>query len=74
METNIQNPVKDAPSQTQRLPDVDCDANGRPKGITLNEWIDKLDRKLAEHYGYDVLLANKSRRRQGRLPLVLQTN
>ena len=51
--------------------DVDCgcipieyDANGLPIGITVEEWFDKLDRKLIDHYGEEFReLANARRSR-----------
>ena len=30
---------------------IPLDHNGRPVGISLQEWIDELDTKLIEHYG-----------------------
>jgi hypothetical protein len=35
----------------EQVPGIALDSNGKPAGITLDEWIDKLDRKLAAHYG-----------------------
>ena len=32
-------------------PKIPLDRNGRPIGISLQEWIDELGEKLIEHYG-----------------------
>jgi len=52
------------------LPDVEYDVNGQPVGITVEEWIDKLGKKLITHYGEDFrLLLNQARAERGLLPL-----
>ena len=41
---------------------VEFDENGRPLWYTVDEWIDKLDREFADHYGEEYrVLANKRR-------------
>ena len=32
---------------------VEYDMNGEPAGVTVEEWMDSLDRRLIEHYGED---------------------
>ena len=55
---------------TARLPGVAYDENGEPAGITLDEWIDRLDRKLVDHYGHDFRqLLNAARVARGQQPL-----
>jgi hypothetical protein len=47
------------------------DSNGKPAGITLDEWIDRLDRKLAAHYGDGFRdLLNEARADRGMSPLM----
>jgi hypothetical protein len=49
---------------------ITLDSNGKPAGITLDEWIDKLDRKLAAHYGDGIRdLLNEARANRGMQPL-----
>jgi hypothetical protein len=55
---------------TARIPGVEYDVNGKPVGISLNEWMDKLDRKLVAHYGEDFRkMLNQARIERGMLPL-----
>jgi hypothetical protein len=63
METDLQyQTINDTPL----LPGVEYDANGKPVGSTLEEWIDKLDRKLVAHYGEDFrIMLNESRIERG---------
>ena len=43
---------------------VKYDANGRPVGITVEEWFDKLDKQLVDHFGEEYRqLTNASRKR-----------
>ena len=50
--------------------EIEYDLNGRPVGITLDEWMERLDRKLISHYGDDFrLLLNEARAERGLLPL-----
>ena len=46
--------------------DVENDAAGQPVGISLDEWIGLLDRKLIAHYGEEFrYLLNKARADRG---------
>jgi hypothetical protein len=66
MENVLNHPSVD----TASLPDVQFDGNGKPAGITPDEWIDRLDRKLTDHYGPDFRqLLNESRAARGQQPL-----
>jgi hypothetical protein len=48
----------------ERLPGVDYDEYGEPVGSTVEEWFDKLDRKLTDHFGEEYReLANERRSR-----------
>jgi len=50
--------------------DVSCDQNGQPAGITLDEWMERLDRKLIAHYGNEFrLLLNQALAERGLLPI-----
>jgi hypothetical protein len=40
-------------SDVDCIPGVEYDVNGLPVGITVEEWMDKLDKRLIEHYGDD---------------------
>ena len=43
---------------------IEFDASGYPVGITVEEWFDKLDARLIDHFGEDFrLLANERRLR-----------
>jgi hypothetical protein len=44
--------------------------NGRPAGITVDEWMDRLGRKLISHYGDDFhRMLNQARAERGLFPL-----
>jgi len=48
---------------------VEYDHNGRPVGITLDEWMGLLDEKLIAHYGEDFRqMLNDARAERGLLP------
>ena len=50
--------------------DIEYDLNTLPVGITLDEWMDKLGKKLINHYGNDFRrLLNQARVERGLLPL-----
>jgi hypothetical protein len=51
--------------------EIKLDRNGRPVGMTsLDEWIDKLDIKLIEHYGESIRpKLNHARAERGQKPL-----
>jgi len=51
--------------------EIKFDADGRPLGtISLQEWIDELDKKLVEHYGESIRLKlNYARAERGMNPL-----
>ena len=49
MEMDVQIPDVDV----ARVPDVEYNVNEQPVGITVEEWMDKLDKRLIEHYGED---------------------
>ena len=50
--------------------DIAYDLNGRPVGITVDEWMDRLGRKLISHYGDDFRqMLNQARAERGLLPL-----
>ena len=52
---------------TSKIP---LDRNGRPVGISLQEWIDELDQKLVEHYGESIRpKLNYARAERGMNPL-----
>jgi hypothetical protein len=56
---------------TERIPGVEYDADGKPVGISLNEWMDKLGRKLIAHYGEDFRTKlNDARATRGMSPLL----
>jgi len=49
---------------------VEYDESGRPVGITVEEWFDKLGKKLINHYGDDFrAMLNNARAERGLLPL-----
>ena len=46
---------------------VEFDEHGQPVWYTIDEWVDELDRKLADHFGDEYReLANKRRSRWNR--------
>jgi hypothetical protein len=48
----------------ENIPGVEFDKNGKPTGITVEEWFDRLDGKLIEHFGEEYrTLANERRAR-----------
>jgi len=50
--------------------DIEYDQNRRLVGITLDEWMERLDRKLIDHYGDDFRqLLNQARVERNLLPL-----
>ena len=60
MDTEIDVQMLEAPC----VQDVEFDANGQPVGISVEEWFDKLDKKLIAHFGEDFRdLANQRRLR-----------
>jgi len=49
---------------------IEYDLNGRPFGITVDEWMDRLGRKLIDFYGADFRrMLNQARAERGLLPL-----
>ena len=49
--------------------DIEYDLNGRPVGITVEEWMDRLGRKLISLYGDDFRqILNQARAERGLLP------
>ena len=49
---------------------IKYDPDGRPVGITLDEWMERLDRKLISHYGDDFRrMLNQERVGHGLFPL-----
>jgi len=59
--------IEDVEYGTAKIP-LDC--NGRPIGISLQEWIDELGEKLIEHYGEGFRAKlNYSRAERGMNPL-----
>jgi hypothetical protein len=43
-------------------PNVTCDENGMPIGCSVEQWFDKLDKKLIEHFGEEFrIMVNESR-------------
>ena len=53
-------PIADSPC----IPDVEYDETGNPVGITVEEWMDRLDHRLVEHFGEDFRnRVNASRKR-----------
>ena len=58
--------IADAPY----VPGVEYDDAGCPVGITVEEWMDKLGKKLITHYGDDFrTMLNQARAGRGLLPL-----
>ena len=50
--------------------DITFDLNGRPVGITVEDWMDRLGRKLISLYGDDFRqMLNQARAERGLLPL-----
>jgi len=69
MDTQTIDFAADLGTQTHAL-GVEYDPNGRPVGITLDEWIDLLGKKLIDHYGDDFRnLLNQARSERDLLPL-----
>jgi len=49
---------------------IEYDLDGRPAGITVEEWMDRLGRKLIPLYGDDFRrMLNQARAERGLLPL-----
>ncbi|MDR0864618.1 MAG: hypothetical protein LBO74_06765 [Candidatus Symbiothrix sp.] len=54
---------KTAGTSNMELPyGVELDEKGYPVGITVEEWFDKLDRKLINHYGEEYRKLANTRR------------
>ena len=51
-------------TETACISEIEYDAKGNPVGITVEEWFDKLDNLLAEHYGEDFRKRLNESRRQ----------
>ena len=54
------------------MPDagIDYDLNDRPSGISVEDWMNRLGRKLITHYGDDFRrMLNEARAERGMLPL-----
>ena len=50
--------------------EIEYNPDGRPVGITLDEWMDRLGRKLINFYGDDFrCMLNQARAERGLLPL-----
>ena len=59
-------PIADSPC----VPGVEYDETGCPVGITVEEWMDKLGKKLITLYGDDFRdMLNRARAERGLLPL-----
>ena len=59
--------IEDVEYGTAKIP---LDRNGRPVGISLQEWVDELDLKLVEHYGESIRpKLNYARAERGMNPL-----
>jgi hypothetical protein len=67
----MENEILDsAQTRPDRLPGVEYDENGKPVGITLEEWMDRLDLKLVAHYGEEFRVPlNAARVAEGMYPL-----
>jgi hypothetical protein len=54
----------------ERIPGVEYDEDGQPTGITVDEWMDRLGRKLIDHYGEDFRkMLNEARAEREMKPL-----
>ena len=57
-------------AETACISEIEYDAKGNPVGITVEEWFDRLGKKLITHYGDDFrAMLNQARAERGLLPL-----